>query len=179
MGEQGYQVEEVTLPWLAEYDYLSAHLNIFTAEVVAHAKPMIKGREDELSPSTHFFLNSKQPSFQHYLADREAMERLKHNTAAYFKQYDVLLGPTTVMAAYKHDDPEPSIDGQKVQKLHVTKNTSPWDYTGSPGLSVPFGWTSDRLPVGVQLVGRHFREEVLLALGRELESGAEYRKLPL
>jgi Asp-tRNA(Asn)/Glu-tRNA(Gln) amidotransferase A subunit family amidase len=69
------------------------------------------------------------------------------------------------------------VDGKKVPKYQVTRNTSPWDYTGSPALSVPFGFTPGGLPVAVQLLGQHFREDVVLAAGAALESGAETRKL--
>jgi len=64
------------------------------------------------------------------------------------------------------------VNGDPVAKFHVTKNTSPWDYTGSPALSVPFGWTGDGMPIGVQLVGRHFDEATVLKLGAALETGA-------
>ena len=176
LGEMGCQVEEVSLPWLEDYDYLAMHLNIFTAEVLAYARPMVKGREADLAPSTLYFANAKVPSFQQYLDDRDAAERLRSSTAAFFQQYDLLLGPTGGLPAFPHDEPEHVVDGRKVPKYQVTRNTSPWNYTGSPALSVPFGWTPGGLPVGVQLLGQHFREDVVLAAGAALESGAEKRK---
>ena len=47
--------------------------------------------------------------------------------------------------------------------------TIPFDLTGSPALSVPFGWSDDGLPIGVQIVGRHFDEENVLRVGMALE----------
>ena len=46
--------------------------------------------------------------------------------------------------------------------------TIPWDISGSPALTVPFGM-SEGLPVGVQLVGRHVGEETVLRAGMALE----------
>jgi Asp-tRNA(Asn)/Glu-tRNA(Gln) amidotransferase A subunit family amidase len=45
----------------------------------------------------------------------------------------------------------------------------PFDLTGSPALSVPFGWSRDGLPIGVQVVGRHFAEAAVLQVGMALE----------
>lgn len=176
LGEMGCRVEEVSLPWLEDYDYLAMHLKIFTAEVMAYARPMVKGRESDLAQSTLYFLNAEVPSFQQYLNDRDAAERLRSSTAAFFRKYDIFLAPTVGLPAFPHDEPEHVVGGEKVPKYQVTRNTSLWNYTGSPALSVPFGWTPGGLPVGVQLVGQHFREDVVLAVGAALESGAARRK---
>ena len=45
----------------------------------------------------------------------------------------------------------------------------PWDLTGSPAVSVPFGWSADNLPIGLQLVGRHFDEATVLRVAAALE----------
>jgi amidase len=48
--------------------------------------------------------------------------------------------------------------------------TSPWNLTGQPAASVPAGFTSDGLPVGVQLVGRPNDEGTLLSLAAQMEA---------
>ena len=47
--------------------------------------------------------------------------------------------------------------------------TIPWDISGSPAISVPFAQSAEGLPIGVQLVGRHFDEPTLLAAAHALE----------
>ena len=168
LAQQGLHVERVRLPWLSKYDYLAAHLNIFTAEVVHHLRPIIAGRESEVARSTVYFANAPMPSFERYLRDQSAIEELKRDTAGYFRDHDVLLGPTMVIPPYGHDVPEHEVDGQTVPKYQIAANTAPWDYTGSPAISVPFGWSGDGLPIGVQVIGRHFEEDVVLRVAAAL-----------
>jgi aspartyl-tRNA(Asn)/glutamyl-tRNA(Gln) amidotransferase subunit A len=40
--------------------------------------------------------------------------------------------------------------------------TAVFDITGAPAISLPFGWSSEGLPIGVQLVGRHFDEATVV-----------------
>ena len=102
-----------------------------------------------------------------------SFEELKKDTAEFFRSYDVLLGPTSPLPAHAHGEEEHTVDGRTVPRGHVSKNTAPWDLTGSPALSVPFGRSSDGMPVGIQLLGRHFEEGNLLRVGAALERAAD------
>ena len=46
---------------------------------------------------------------------------------------------------------------------------TPWNLLGLPAVVIPFGFTDDGLPVGVQLVGRPYTEELILEVAVRLE----------
>ncbi|MEM9199663.1 MAG: amidase family protein, partial [Pseudomonadota bacterium] len=78
--------------------------------------------------------------------------------AKVFEGVDLLLMPTTPMTAMKLPDAETSREDWLQQAWCMLANTSPYDYPGHPAISLPCGMTSEGLPVGLQLVGRHFDE---------------------
>jgi len=43
-----------------------------------------------------------------------------------------------------------------------------------PGLSVPCGFSTDRLPIGLQILGPHFREELILRIGCQFEQATPH-----
>jgi amidase len=51
----------------------------------------------------------------------------------------------------------------------LTQFLIPFNVTGQPAMSLPLGTSSDGLPIGVQIVGAYGREDVVLALGAQLE----------
>jgi amidase len=59
--------------------------------------------------------------------------------------------------------------------------TEPFNVTGQPALSLPLHWTEDGLPVGIQLVARVGREDLLLRVGAQLEAARPWadRRPPL
>jgi amidase len=87
-------------------------------------------------------------------------ERLQRRLEAVMRDWDVLLCPVTPGPAPPHR----LLDAQDY--LY----TLPFSLTGQPAASVPAGWVGD-LPLGVQVVGRRWREDVVLAVAGALQSG--------
>ena len=47
---------------------------------------------------------------------------------------------------------------------------------GIPGISIPCGFTSNNLPVGLQIIGKHFDEETILKVSYAYEQATEWHK---
>ena len=82
----------------------------------------------------------------------------------FFHDYDLLLTPTTPITAPQRG----SADAVARARL-LTRFTSPFNLTGLPALSVPCGWSSEKLPIGLQIVGRAWTEAKVLAAGKLYE----------
>ena len=82
-----------------------------------------------------------------------------------FKDCDFILTPTTPSAAFpigeKEDDPI---------KMYLNDIfTVPASLAGIPGISIPFGKSKNKLPLGIQLLSKHFNEQMILNAGLYLE----------
>lgn len=83
-----------------------------------------------------------------------------------FKKCDALLSPVTTSPAFKIG--ERSSDPLKMYLNDVF--TTATNLAGLPGMSVPFGFSSEGLPIGIQLTGAHFEEQKILNIAYFLES---------
>ena len=83
-----------------------------------------------------------------------------HAWRQFMERYDLLLTPALPVTAFPAGDDYPGeIDGQPTTYLSWTAFTYPFNITGQPAASVPCGFASDGLPVGLQIVGR-WRDDV-------------------
>jgi aspartyl-tRNA(Asn)/glutamyl-tRNA(Gln) amidotransferase subunit A len=91
-----------------------------------------------------------------------------------FAKVDALLTPTAPTAAFamgeKMDDP--------VTMYLNDVFTVPASLAGVPAISVPAGLDAQGLPLGLQVIGRHFDEETVFAVGAALEQAAGFSALP-
>ncbi len=86
--------------------------------------------------------------------------------AGLFEEIDVLVCPAMPFVAPPiGDDALPVIDDNVVRP----RFTYPFNFSNSPTLTVPCGFTSDNLPIALQFVGPHFSEETLLRVGHVFE----------
>jgi aspartyl-tRNA(Asn)/glutamyl-tRNA(Gln) amidotransferase subunit A len=93
--------------------------------------------------------------------------------AAAFERFDVLVSPTSPTVAFKVG--EKAADPLSMYLCDVL--TIPPNMAGLPGLSIPCG-LSDGLPVGLQLLGRQFSENLLFRVGHALEQAIGFDVVP-
>ncbi|MHB8663125.1 MAG: amidase [Acidimicrobiales bacterium] len=97
-------------------------------------------------------------------------KRLEQEVAALFRDVDVLVTPATAAPAFAAEGPLPTvIAGEEVAPGMVVPFTMLANLCWNPAVSVPAGTTSDKLPVGLQIVGRRHADDVVLRLARILE----------
>jgi Asp-tRNA(Asn)/Glu-tRNA(Gln) amidotransferase A subunit family amidase len=87
----------------------------------------------------------------------------------FFEKYDLLLLPTTPIAA-------PLIEetGAIQAAKSLTRFTSPFNLTGLPAISIPCGFSTTGMPIGLQIVSKHWAEEKVLQAGNAYENATEW-----
>jgi aspartyl-tRNA(Asn)/glutamyl-tRNA(Gln) amidotransferase subunit A len=163
----GCEVEEVTLPFIGSA--FGALATLVYGEIVPSIKAIAAGRESELHAVGAGAIGLSDPSFVDFAAAHAQAEALRSAFAGFFKKYDVLLTPVNPMTATPHGAQEVVVNGVTVPWSHVMAATSPFNLAGLPALSVPYGFSSEKLPIGIQLVAKWLDEATILRLGAMLE----------
>ncbi len=100
-----------------------------------------------------------------------AMHQWTRQLVTWWDEFDILLTPTLALPpvdvgwVFSDDDPFMAL----VRSGLFIPFTPPLNVTGQPAVSVPLHWNSDDLPIGIQLVGAPFRDDLLIRLSAQLE----------
>jgi aspartyl-tRNA(Asn)/glutamyl-tRNA(Gln) amidotransferase subunit A len=169
LSDLGCEVEQVGVPFLEQADGLATLMTFVYGELTPYVKALAAGREGELFSTGADIVAMADPTFAEVLAARAKLEALRSAFAGYFANFDVLLCPVNPVTATPHGALELVVDGVTASWTHVMAATSPFNLTGLPALSVPYGYSSEELPIGIQLVSKWFDESTILRLGALLE----------
>jgi aspartyl-tRNA(Asn)/glutamyl-tRNA(Gln) amidotransferase subunit A len=172
----GCAVEAVRIPSFEQNNYFDTALVLYGAELGRYIPPFVGDRLADLHFIGKIYATLPPPPIADYLAAERKVDDLKSAFATYFQQYDVLLLPVIPFTAPPPGLEEYTVNGEKVPSTHMMRATVPFNLTGLPGLSVPFSFSSEGLPINVQLVSRWFDEATILRLGQLIESATEAHK---
>ena len=111
----------------------------------------------------------------YYLQAQKIRRLVARDFSRAFEKCDVVIGPTAPTTAFelgtKTQDP--------VQMYLGDVFTIPAPLAGLPALSIPCGFDSANLPVGIQLMGRHFSEGLLLGVAHQYQQATDWhRRVP-
>ena len=109
-----------------------------------------------------------------YVTDRFALERVRRTINDVFAEVDLLITPTT---------PVPPITIEEASNMSPNpagevwlRNTRPFNAYGLPTISIPSGFTSAGLPIGLQIAGPRFGEGRVLAFAHAFEQATDWHK---
>ncbi|TNC25148.1 amidase [Amycolatopsis alkalitolerans] len=153
----GAEVVEVRLPL---YDELkSATMIGLTAEAYAYHQPDLRARWLDYGAGTRMAVaTGALISAGDYVQAQRVRRVGQHKVAALFDDVDLILTPTSACGA-------PEVEKLTLDDIVDALHTPYWNALGNPAMSVPMGFTSDGLPLGLQIIGKPFDEAAVLAAG--------------
>jgi Asp-tRNA(Asn)/Glu-tRNA(Gln) amidotransferase A subunit family amidase len=176
----GFQVEPFRPDGLEESRLLWK--KFFVAAGGMLIRPMFHGREHDLSPTLKQFLewSAAEPA----LTGESLLDAwIRRDTAratflAQMRKYPILLCPPAAIPTFRHGERNWPIEGKTVNYLDAWSYTEWFNLLGNPAAVVPVSHSSDGLPIGVQIVGRPWEEEQVLAVAEALERECGAWKVP-
>lgn len=170
LAENGAIIEEINVDFLREAALANALMT--QADGAAFHRERLKEHPDWFGADVRQRLETGAgfTSSEYALARRTQVEA-RRRCDLLFEEYDVLILPTTPIAA-------PILEGENaVERARLlTRLTAPFNLTGLPALSVPCGFTSEGLPIGLQIVSRAWNESGVLRIGYTYQEATNWHK---
>jgi aspartyl-tRNA(Asn)/glutamyl-tRNA(Gln) amidotransferase subunit A len=100
----------------------------------------------------------------YYRKAQKVRRLLKNDFDEAFKSVDIILTPTTPNVAFKIGEKANDPLSMYLEDIYTTSA----NLVGVPGLNIPIGFNSEKLPVGMQIMANQFQERKLLQLAKQL-----------
>jgi len=173
------EVENITREALRVLDGLTAgleemqlpavdNLTIAEAEAYAFHEPFLAEASHLYSPPIRErLLEGAKVTAAAYIGARREMERWRREIGGVFADVDLIVTPTL---------PVKPVTVGTVSDLSLIRNTNAFDVFGLPTISVPCGFSTEGLPIGLQITGRYLDETTVFLLAHAYEQAAGWFK---
>jgi aspartyl-tRNA(Asn)/glutamyl-tRNA(Gln) amidotransferase subunit A len=111
-----------------------------------------------------------------YIEKRRELEMARRGINQIFADVDLLVTPATPIPAPAIADLKANPEALRPAELTLLRNTRPFNVWGLPAISVPCGFTENGLPIGLQIAGPHWREDLVLRLAYAYEQATAWHK---
>jgi aspartyl-tRNA(Asn)/glutamyl-tRNA(Gln) amidotransferase subunit A len=178
MGGMGADVREVDIQ--AIDSSIESVFGIVLAEAQAIHAEALRTRPGDFGPDLQAILGSPAPETPSLMAALRMRDALRVAVREVFEEVDLLVTATTPVVAADIGQEVVTYGGvEEPILLALIRCTAPFNGTGHPALSLPCGFTSAGLPIGLQIVGREFDEATVLRAGLAYEQATDWhRKVP-
>ena len=174
LAELGAVVESCSIPALNHCLGISSA--ILVTEGAETLFPHIRDCPDDIGSDVRarLYLGAMTPAVDYIKAQR-ARAAYNEQLAEAMETYDLLLAPSAAIGAPRIDQEFVEVGGRQENALSLmSRLTRAFNLTGQPTVSVPCGFTSDGMPIGMQLAGRMWEDAVVLRAAHTYESATEW-----
>lgn len=164
----GHRVTEEALQWPSPMEFWQT---LFVAGVAHRLGPFAEQRPQDIEDKLLEFIEAGRrlapdAYYKAWLAKNDWWQRV----VGTFDRFDLLVTPTVACPPFAIGrETVGSIAGKPVSFYGWSPFTVPFNASGQPAISVPAGTTRDGLPVGLQIVGRRFADDLVLAAAAAFE----------
>jgi aspartyl-tRNA(Asn)/glutamyl-tRNA(Gln) amidotransferase subunit A len=172
----GAELREVSIPEARHG--LDLCLTIAWAEAAHFHRRWLQTRPNDYGPDLIELLASASAyTAVDYLQAQQVRAKVRHAYRRLFEQVDLLLSPPAPLPATPHGAEEVEVDGRKASVLGLAAGlTAIANATGEPACSVPCGFTSDGLPIGLMIHGPRLADGLVLRAAHAYERSQTWHR---
>ena len=146
-----------------------------SAEAYAYHESFVAKTPDLYQPATLARIQSAaNTSAATALRARRDLDAARHSIRKVFDEVDILLTPAVPIPPPAIADLKAHPENLRPAELLMLRNTRPFNVWGLPTISIPCGFTSDNLPIGLQLAAAPWQEELLLQVANAYEKATDW-----
>ena len=141
-----------------------------------HAENVAKSPELYEPDTLRRILAGESVSATEYIQQRSELDKARRHIRSIFADVDLLVVPTTPTPAPAISELTADPEALRPAELKLLQNTRPFNVWGLPAISIPCGFTQGGLPIGLQIAGPHWREDLVLRLAHAYEQATAWHK---
>jgi Asp-tRNA(Asn)/Glu-tRNA(Gln) amidotransferase A subunit family amidase len=151
-------------------------LKLFSRASVVQLRQAYAGREDEGGSFVSWRLRTADdtppPTLDEYIANWMERDRVREELLRWMETTPLILAPVGAVPAYEHDTLKVTVRGTTIGTFRAFSYAQTFNVFDLPVATVPAGHSREGLPIGVQIVGRPFAEEMVLGAAEIVEATA-------
>lgn len=174
--KMGARIIEISLPHAEDLTEPSIQIALAEAREYHESQSYFPARAEDYGEDVRQLLEMGNAiRAVDYLKAQQVRERVREDFRAAFVQVDAIIAPTTPFAAPRLGEQTVQI-GRETESVRgaLVRMNRPANFTGFPVISIPCGFTRDRLPIGMALHGPEWGEEKLLKIAYAYEQATEW-----
>jgi Asp-tRNA(Asn)/Glu-tRNA(Gln) amidotransferase A subunit family amidase len=141
-----------------------------------HAANVAKSPELYELETVRRIRSGERVSAAEYIERRRELDEARRSIGQVFAEVDLLVTPTMPMPAPAIADLKANAEALRPAELKLLRNTRPFNVWGLPAISLPCGFTQSGLPIGLQIAGPNWREDLVLRLAHPYEQATAWHK---
>ncbi len=173
LGEIGASVEEVSIPLTKHMTEISSVL-LRVNSAAAHHEWIRERLQDYGHDNRIGLLTGSIIPAQAYYKSQKLRSLLREQVLNALEEYDVLVLPTSGRTAPRVQDGDRTITSKESAEQLPFMRTSAFNLTNTPSVSVPCGFSTQGLPIGLQITGRPGAEETVLKVAHAYEQNTPW-----
>ena len=176
LEDAGLHVREAYTPAISEGSRL--WIELFSQAASAQFRELYRGKREKAGPQVASILRQPPPdiSFEARIKAAEKLakavverERRREELLRWMKRTPLVLAPVGAIPAFEHGAERVKVGGESISVFRAFSYSQTFNVFGLPAVSVPVGHSAEGLPIGVQIVGRPFEDEKVLAAAAIIE----------